>query len=197
VVARLPATVTVILAAVEELLTEHGPMTEEHLLVALHDAGVDLGRDPAETLSGLLDADELPLVMPLSGDRHALLPALLDGRVFTHRLSAAEIEHGLVTVSPDFEPLSMLADNEPYGQLLDGEPLVEIFPDLDGLADRGMPVNAIQDAPAFLLPPDRLWTLGLRAGDLVGFRVTAAGMDLARVDEGDVEADVDGCPRRA
>jgi hypothetical protein len=112
-------------------------------------------------------------------------------------VSAAEIEHGLVTVSPDFEPLSMLADNEPYDQLLDGEPLVEIFPDLDGLADRGMPVNAIQDAPAFLLPPDRLWTLGLRAGDLVGFRVTAAGMDLARVDEGDVEADVDGCPRRA
>ena len=68
----------------------------------------------------------------------------------------------------------MLADNEPYDQLLDGEPLVEIFPDLDGLADRGMPVNAIQDAPAFLLPPDRLWTLGLRAGDLVGFRTRSA-----------------------
>jgi len=102
--------VTAILAAVEELLTEHGPMTEEHLLVALHDAGVDLGRDPVETLN----------------------------------------------------------------ELLDGEPLVEIFPDLDGLADRGMPVNAIQDAPAFLLPPDRLWTLGLRAGDLVGFRTRSA-----------------------
>ena len=53
------------------------------------------------------------------------------------RVSAAEIEHGLVTISPNFEPLSMLADNEPYDQLLDGEPLVEIFPDLDGLADRG------------------------------------------------------------
>jgi hypothetical protein len=87
--AQIPATVTVILAAAERLLTELGAMTEEQLLVGLRNAGVDLGHDPAETLADLLDDDEL------------------------------------------------------------------------------------------------------RAGDLVGFRVTPAGMDITRVDEGDVAADVD------
>ena len=96
--AQIPATVTVILAAAERLLSELGAMTEEQPLVGLRNAGVDLGRDPAETLADLLDADELPLVMSLGDERHALLPALLDGRVFTHRLSASEIEHSLVTV---------------------------------------------------------------------------------------------------
>lgn len=51
--------------------------------------------------------------MSLGDERHALLPALLDGRVFTHRLSASEIEHSLVTVTPDLEPLPTLADTEP------------------------------------------------------------------------------------
>src|SRR5450759_2209055 len=193
--AQMPATVTVILGAVKRLLTALGPMTPEQLLVALHDAGVELGRDPEETLADLLDSDELPLVMPLIDERHALLPALLDGRVFTHRLSAAEIEQGLVAVSPDLEPLSMLADSEPYQQLLDGAPLAVIFPDLDAdlLAERGIPVDTISEAPAFLLPPDRLRALGLRPGGLVGFRITGAGVDVTYVDEGDaaVEADAD------
>ena len=130
--AQIPATVTVIVAAVERLLTEHGPMTEEQLLVGLRYAGVDLGGDPAETLADLLGAGDLPLVVPLADDRHALLPALLAGRVFTHRLSTAEIEHGLVAVTPDLAPLSTLADTEPYDRLVDGAPLVEIFPDLEG-----------------------------------------------------------------
>src|SRR5664280_2484515 len=192
-VAQIPATVTVILAAVKRLLTALGPMTPEQLLVALHDAGVELGRDPEETLADLLDSDELPLVMPLIDERHALLPALLDGRVFTHRLSAAEIEQGLVAVSPDLEPLSMLADSEPYQQLLDGAPLVVIFPDLEAdlLAERGIPVDTISEAPAFLLPPDRLRALGLRPGGLVGFRITGAGVDVTWVHEGDAEAETD------
>src|SRR5664280_2586276 len=192
-VAQIPATVTVILAAVKRLLTALGPMTPERLLVALHDAGVELGRDPEETLADLLDSDELPLVMPLIDERHALLPALLDGRVFTHRLSAAEIEEGLVAVSPDLEPLSMLADSEPYQQLLDGAPLAVIFPDLDAdlLAERGIPVDTISEAPAFLLPPDRLRALGLRPGGLVGFRLTGAGVDVTCVDEGNAVADAD------
>ena len=70
---------------------------------------------------------------------------------------------------------------------------MEIFPDLDAelLAERGIPVDALGDAPVFLLPPDQLPTLGLRAGDLAGFRVTTAGMDITRVEEGDVAANVD------
>ena len=186
--APIRPTVSVIVTAVEHLLTTSGPMTPEHLLVALHDAGVDLGRDPEGTLDDLLDANEMPLVMQLPDDRYALLPALLDGRVFTHRLSAAEVEQGLVIVSPDLEPLSELVDHEPFDQLIDGTPLEVTFPDLDPdlVVERGMPVEAITDAAVLLLPSDRFHTLGLRAGDLVGFRATAAGVDVTCVDEDDV-----------
>src|SRR5450755_2251655 len=191
--AQIPATVTVIVAAVERLLTEHGPMTEEQLLVGLRHAGIDLGGDPAETLADLLGAGDPPLVVPLADDRHALLPALLDGRVFTHRLSTAETEHGLVAVTPDLEPLSALADTAPYDRLIDGAPLVEILPDLDPdlLTERGMPVDALENAPVFLLPPERLRAVALRVGDLVGFHVTAAGMDITHVADGDVGADTE------
>jgi hypothetical protein len=66
--------------------------------------------------------------------------------VFTHRLSTAEIEHGLGAVTPDLEPLSALADTEPYDRLVGGAPLVEIFPDVDAdlITERGMPVDALE-----------------------------------------------------
>jgi hypothetical protein len=189
-VAPIPATVTVLLAAVERLLTERGPMTPEQLLVALGDAGVDLGDHPEETLGDLLDADELPLVLPLLDGRHASVPGVLAGRVFTHRLSAAESKYGLVAVTPDLEPLSALAEDERHGHLPDGTRLLTAFPDLDAdlFAERGIPIVAFQDEDeALLLPPDHFRVLGLSAGDLVGFRVTAAGISLSGVAEGDVE----------
>jgi len=176
---------TEIATAVRRVLAERGPMAEDDLRAALTTAGVDLGRDPDETLAELLESDDLPLVLPLADGRHAWLPALLDGRVFTHRLDTTEVEHDLVTIAPHLEPVAMLTGSTPYGRLADGEPLVQVIPGVtdDVLSERGVPAAAVDDDGVIVLPSGRLKDLGLAAGDLVGFRVTMAGFEVFGVDE--------------
>lgn len=178
----IPATLTLIGAAVERLLTERGPLGEQRLLDLLAEAGVDLGRDPGDTLIEALETDDGPLVLPLADGRQALLPLLLMGRVFTHRLSAAEVEHGLLEVVPDLQPLSMLTERDPYRQLVDGEPIVEFLPDFDAglLTERAIPRDVVPEV-ALLLPPGRLVEMGAREGDLVGLRVQPDGFELVRI----------------
>jgi hypothetical protein len=75
-------------------------------------AGVDLGDDPSETLSDVLDDDDdLDLVIPLADERLAALPALLAGRIFTHRVGVHELEHDLLTINPDLVGVSALAES--------------------------------------------------------------------------------------
>src|SRR5664279_4713156 len=81
-----------IAAAVREVLSVRGPMAEDDLLGVLVADGVDLGPDPEDMLTDVLD-QHAELVMPLADERWAWIPALLDGRIFTHRLSALEAEH--------------------------------------------------------------------------------------------------------
>ncbi len=178
----IPATLTLIGAAVERLLTEHGPLTEQRLLGLLDEAGLDLGRDPEDTLLEVLETDDGPLVLPLADGRQALLPILLMGRVFTHRLSAAEVEHDLLEVVPDLQPVSMLTERDPYHQLVDGEPMVEVVKDFDVdlLAERAIPCDVVPEV-ALLLPPGRLVEMGAREGDLVGLRVQPDGFELVRI----------------
>jgi len=170
--------------AVQNLLAEAGPMTEGDLLGALLGAGVDLGDDPVDTLAEMLDSEELPFVLPLIDGRQVLLTALLAGRVFTHRLEAAEIEHDFLAITPDLAPLSMLIDTEPY-QDLGGVELVEVDAvyDADLLEERGIPVDAVPEAGAYLLPPGHLRAVGFAPGDLIGVRVTAHGFGLEVIDE--------------
>jgi tetratricopeptide (TPR) repeat protein len=170
--------------AVQKLLVEAGPMTEGELLGALIGAGVDLGDDPADTLAEMLDSEELPFVLPLIDGRQVLLTTLLAGRVFTHRLEAAEIEHDFLAITPDLAPLSMLIDTEPYQELA-GAPLVDIdaMYDADLLDERGIPIDAVPEPGAYLLPPGHLRAVGLGPGDLMGVRVTAQGFGVEIIDE--------------
>lgn len=170
------------------LLSEHGPQTEDRLLVELRSAGVELGAEPEVTLADLLESDDLPLVMPLMDERYAFLPALLAGRVFTHRITPAEVEYGLIPVGADLEPLSILTESDPYQQLTDGSPVSSVIPsfDADLLGERNIPLDAVDDDASLLLPEGRLAAVGLRAGDLAGFRVTAQGWELTRVPAEDV-----------
>jgi hypothetical protein len=148
-----------------------GPMAEEELLDALVADGVDLGPDPEDLLIDVLDQDA-ELVMPLAGERWAWIPALLDGRIFTHRLSAVEAEHDMIGFGPDLAPLSILTESETYRRLADGSPIAEASPFLDGdiLAERGVPEMAVDAEGVLLLPLGRLAALGVGAGDLVGLR---------------------------
>ncbi len=120
--------------------------------------------------------------MPVGEGRHALLPALLMGRTFTHRASKAEIEHGFLEIGPDLEPLSLLTEDETYLRLVDGTGLVEALAGFDDdlLAERGIPAGSFEEC-AWLLDPVALRELKAVPGDLVGVTVRADGFELSRV----------------
>ncbi len=178
----MPATRPEIVDGIHRVLAARGPQTEDELVVALVGLGLDLGADPADTVADLLGSDEVGLVMPLGDGRNALLPALLQGRTFTHRVGQEEIEHGFLVVSPDLEPISMLTEDETYLRLLDGTRLVEVLAgfDDDVLAERGIASDAY-DESAWLLDPAVLRGLGVSAGELVGLTVHPDGFELTRV----------------
>ena len=178
----MPATRLEIVDGIHRVLTAEGPLAEDDLVAALKAEGLDLGVDPQDTVADLLESDEVGLVMPLGDGRHALLPALLMGRTFTHRVSPAEIEHGFLDVSPDLEPLSLLTEDETYLSLLDGSGLVEVLAgfDDDHLAERGIPTDSFEDS-AWLLDPPALRELKVGADDLVGVTVRTDGFELTKV----------------
>ena len=170
-----------LVAAARSILTERGPMPEDDLLAALEVAGADL--DPAldSALSDILDDHHEP-VQVLADERLAWIPAVLDGRIFTHRLNAAEAEHDVIAWNPDLAPLSMLTEGENYRQLADGAPISEAFAELgDDFATREVPESVDPGGGVLLLPPGRFAELGARAGDLVGLRVTAQGFGVERI----------------
>ncbi len=156
-----------------------GPLDEGDLLGGLTAEGVDLGPDPEEMLAGVLD-EGVELVMPLADQRWAWIPALLEGRIFSHRLTVVETEHDLIMVGPDLAPLTMLTESETYQRLGDGSPVADVSPLLDGdvLAQRGVPAGAVGADGALLFEGGRFAALGVTAGDLVGLRITEAGFEL-------------------
>src|SRR5271166_2521877 len=156
-------------AVVCQVLSARGPMTEDDLLGVLDADGIDLGPDADVTLAEVLDEDT-ELVMPLPDGRWAWIPALLDGRTFTHRLSEAEIAHDMIGLGPDLAPLAMLTEIDTYQRLTDGSPITEVsaFLDEDALAARGVPTTAVDADGALLLPPGHFGAQGIVAGDLVG-----------------------------
>ena len=161
-----------------------GPIAEDDLLAVLVADGIALGPDPEDMLTDILD-DDAELVMPLADQRWSLIPALLDGRIFTHRLSAPEAEHDMIGFGPDLAALSMLTESPTFQRLTDGSPIADVSPFLDGdiLAERGVPQMVVGEDGVLLLSPGQFATLGAGAGDLVGLRVTAAGFELAAVGE--------------
>lgn len=157
-------------------------MAEDDLLAVLEADGVDLGHDPIATLVDVLDEED-ELVMPLLDERWAWVPALLDGRTFTHRLSEPEVEHDIISWGRDLAPVSMLTESETYQRLVDGSPITDVSPflDEDVLAARGVPATAVDTEGALLLPLGYLAARGVVAGDLIGLTVTPNGFELARV----------------
>lgn len=164
------------------VLTENGPMTEDALLAELDQRGIELGGDPELALDEFL-GDEVP-VMRLSDDRLAWLPALLAGRVFTHRLTGAEVEHDIL-LGPDLDPIVALTEYPTYQRLADGSPIVEVLLpfDTDALAERGIPLELVGDDGALLLPPGYLAPLGAAASDLIGLRLADDGLRLETAGE--------------
>ena len=130
----------------------------------------------------LLDEIECP-ARQLVDDRWVWLPALLAGRVFTHRLGADEAAHDILTVTPNLDPITALCEHEQYGRFADGSAAWVVLAEFDDelLEQRGIPAEVVDPAGALLLTPGTLGTLGVAEGDLVGVRLTEQGLVVERV----------------
>lgn len=175
----VPATLTEIAEALDAVLADGVARTAKECARILTERGLYLGRDPDAPVEDLLDGDDLDWVLPLTDDRHVSLPALLAGRVFTHRVTASEVRCGFLSTTPDLEALSMLTDDDRYCRLVDGREFEELLPDFDDeqLAARGIDPGDVGGA-AWLLPPDVLSGLGLSAGSLVAVSLEPAGLTV-------------------
>ena len=102
--------------ALTTILAEHGPLHEDDIARRLQEAGVT---DPDAVLDALRLETECPAAQ-LDDDRWAWLPALLAGRVFSHRLGANEADYDLLAVTPDLDPITILYEHDQYRRLADG-----------------------------------------------------------------------------
>ncbi len=165
--------------ALERVLSEYGPLDEDDIAQRLREAGV---ADPAGALEQALDEISCPAGQ-LVDERWIWLPAVLAGRVFTHRLSAGEAAHDLLAVTPDLDPITALCDHDPYRSLADGSSVRIVLAGFDDelLEARGIPDEAVDRAGGLLLEPGTLAALGVAEGDLIALRLSAEGLVLERV----------------
>lgn len=165
-----------VVGVVAAVLTDNGPLSEDELVTAVAARGVVLGADPGEELDEALDRGD-GLAVLLADGRWAWLPALLAGRVFTHRLSADEVDHDVLTMCPDLEPLSVLVERADYQRLTDGGLVRVVLEALDCevLAKRGIPARVLDDS-GLLLPAGYLSAKGVTAGEVIGIGLGADGL---------------------
>jgi hypothetical protein len=165
--------------ALAKVLTDHGPLHEDDITRRLREIGV---ADPETVVDEVLDEIECP-ARQLVDERWVWLPALLAGRVFTHRLGAHEVAHDLLAVTPDLDPITALCDHDQYQRLVDGSPVRTVLAGFDDdlLEQRDIPPELVDPGGALLLTPGRLEALGAAGGDLVGVRLTDQGLAVERV----------------
>ena len=170
--------------AVESVLSLNGPMSVGALAEALTQRGFYLGADAAGRLLDEVFEAENSVYLPLLDDRWCHLPSLLCGRTFSHRVTDAELAYDVLGVAPDLEPILMLSDQPAFSHFVDGTALRVVLPgfppDKD---DRPVPSDALDMTGSLLLRPGALAGLGVKAGDLVGLRLAATGVELVRAEE--------------
>lgn len=150
-----------IVDAALEVLREHGPLASEDWAEMLADAG----HGPVPALVELVELLDHPLVGRLVDGRNVVLDALLEGRVFSHRLTAAEVASGLLDAEPDLAPVVLLAMTD------EDAPVRVLFADYDadeivalGVSDADFPEGA-----ALYVGTEALQ--GFSAGDVVAVAV--------------------------
>jgi tetratricopeptide (TPR) repeat protein len=161
------------------ILAEHGPLDEDDVVARLRAHGMV---DPEAAVDHALDEISCPAAQ-LVDDRWVWLPAVLSGRVFTHRVDAYEVAHDLLTATPDLSAIAELCHHEQYQRLADGSPVIIVLNDYDDdvLDQRDIPPEAVDEGGALLLAPGTLSAIGVTAGDLVGVRLTHSGLVVERV----------------
>ena len=168
------------IAILEGVLTQHGPLHKDEIKQHARDRGMD-------DLDSALQWNLLEMDCParqLVDDRWVWLPALLAGRVFTHRLNAEESTHDVLTVTPDLSSITTLCEHEQYQRLADGSTARVALAGYDDelFDERNIPGQAIDPAGTLLLEPGALAALGVGDGDTVGVRLSTDGLVLEQVD---------------
>jgi tetratricopeptide (TPR) repeat protein len=158
---------------VARILVEQGPLHLEELERLLEEADASVTQ-----LSLDMDYPAVQLV----DDRWAWQPALVIGRVFTHRLATHEVIHDVLDATADLDPIADLFEHEQFQRLADGSPVRLVVADFDDqlLEDRGFPLELASETN-LVLPPGTLAALGVSEGDLVGLRLTDQGWALETV----------------
>jgi len=167
------------MAALAEILAEHGPILEDDVFQRLEAAGV---ADPEDAFDELID-DVSGAARQLIDGRWVWLPSLLADRVFTFRLSATELAYDMLPVTPDLDPIIALCENEQYARFADGSPAhvaLSMF-DLKLFDEREIPLDLVDPLGVLLLTPGTLAGLGVTEGDTVGVRLTTQGLVVERV----------------
>ncbi|ULN30125.1 SEC-C domain-containing protein [Mycolicibacterium smegmatis] len=169
--------------AVARILAEQGPLHTDEIERLLQASGEPVPEPVVDELS-------MPVGM-LVDDRWVWLPTVLDGRVFTHRLSAHEVAHDMLDAAVDLDPVSDLFHLDEYLRLADGSPVSFAVADYDDelLEDRGIPLELAGESGVVLLAPRTLAALKAAEGDLVGLRLTDQGLALETI-ETVVDADI-------
>ncbi len=168
-----------VISTLAEVLTQHGPLHKDEIAQHLRDHGMD---DPDSAIQWNMLEMDCP-ARQLVDDRWVWLPAVLARRVFTHRVSADEAAHDVLTVTPDLSPITALCEHEQYQRLADGSTASIVLAGYDDelLEERDILAQEIASGGVLLLEPGTLAELTV-AGDTVGLRLTAEGLVLERVD---------------
>ncbi|WP_375481560.1 SEC-C metal-binding domain-containing protein [uncultured Mycobacterium sp.] len=165
--------------AVAKILGEHGPLHKDDLEQHLREIGVS---DPHAVVRNVVTEIIYP-TRELVDERWVWLPAVLAGRVFTHRLGADEVAHDILTVTPDLDPITALCDHAEYRRLTDGSAAQVVLAEFDEelLELRDIPPEVLGPGGALLLAPGKLQELGVTEGDLVGVRLSEHGLVVEQV----------------
>lgn len=155
--------------AAVSLLREHGPMDLDQWVELIGAHGIADGQQAVE-LARYCDHH---LVGSLGDGRMVTLDTLLEGRIVTHRLTAAEIAADVLDASPDLESVIDL--------FADSTDIEVVFAGLRGqvLAERG--VTDPHWPPNVGLCLERGTLADLRPGDLIGLRAHAGDLTVQPV----------------
>lgn len=164
---------------VVRILTENGPLGKDVIVARLKDNGV---ADAGDVIDELLDEMASP-VRQLIDERWTWLPAVVDGRMFTHRVDADELDHDFLRVYPDLDSLTDLCEYVEYQRFADGTAAHVAMPgyDDDLLEERHIPLDVIDEPGVLLLAPGTLGRLGVREGEMVGLRLESQGLVVERI----------------
>ncbi|WP_254922675.1 SEC-C domain-containing protein [Rhodococcus sp. OK302] len=143
-------------------LRESGPLSLEQWALALGEFG------SVDEIAEVLELLDDPMVGFLPGDKYVALDALLEGLVFTHRLSDIEISANVLEASPDLDPILGFVN------VTDGLRVVEVEYETELLNERGF--ESAGSRRVVILPPSSL--ADYSAGDLVGLAVEDGQLTL-------------------